>query len=131
MKIEKTPLYLAFWAFVGQIFEVFFIILTRTTFVFLTYNVCKSRTLRELLTKFVRKEYLYGGNYNQSLKDIFELISLDVWREVLKLLNLVGRSDSLFLSRGFKAFISQCIQFCHFSVIVFLTKISTISCQDN
>lgn len=45
--------------------------------------------ITELLTKFVRKKYLYEGYDNQSLNDVSELVSADVSRKVSKPLYLV------------------------------------------
>ena len=87
--------------------------------------------ITELLTKFVRKQYLYESNYNQSLKDVSELVFLDVQREVLKPLNLSIFQIHFFQVRILKPSYPSVFNFTNFQSLLFLTKKPAISCQDN
>ena len=79
MKNEETPIYLAFLQSVGQIFEaVLFQLQHKPSLIHILYPpMCDLIT--EVLNKFVRKKYLYEGDlYYQSIKDVSELVSLDL-----------------------------------------------------
>ena len=86
--------------------------------------------ITELLTKFVRKQYFYESNYNQSLKDVSELVFLDVQREVLKPLNLSIFQIHFFQVRVLKPSYPSVFNFTNFQALLFLTKKPAISCQD-
>ena len=60
LKNEETPIYLAFLQFVGQIFEAVLLQLQQPSLIHILYPpMCDLIT--EVLTKFVRKKYLYEG----------------------------------------------------------------------
>ena len=60
LKNEETPIYLAFLQFVGQIFEAVLLQLQQPSLIHILYPpTCDLIT--EVLTKFVRKKYLYEG----------------------------------------------------------------------
>ena len=81
MKNEKAPFYLAFLAFVGELYEAFLLRFQyeRPSAFILYPAMCDLIT--ELPTKFVRKKYLYESDNNQSLRDVSELISLEMYQE--------------------------------------------------
>ena len=85
LKNEKTPVYFAFLAVVGHIFEAFLLPCQHEQSLIHILYLEMCDLITKLLTKFVRKKYLCEGSYNQSFKDDSELVSFDVARkEVLK-----------------------------------------------
>ena len=76
--MRKHLFYLGFLPFVGQIFEAFLLPFQHKPPLIHILYPAMCDLITEVLTKFVRKKYLYESDNNRCFNNVSELVSLDL-----------------------------------------------------